>query len=102
MARITDLLAAGRTFSFEFFPPKDAEEQQLLTRTIADLQPLRPSFVSVTYRGGRGSRERTTHVVVDLLRTSELTPMRHLTCVAHPRSDPGDMISVCRAAGRAN
>src|SRR5207245_6744153 len=99
MARITDLLAAGRTFSFEFFPPKDAEEQQLLTRTIADLQPLRPSFVSVTYRGGRISRERTTRVVVDLLRTTELTPMPHLTCVAHPRSELGDIISAFRAAG---
>ncbi|TME34894.1 MAG: hypothetical protein E6I66_00515 [Chloroflexi bacterium] len=46
MARIVDLLATGQTFSFEFFPPKDNEEQQLLTRTIADLQPLKPSFVS--------------------------------------------------------
>src|SRR6266566_1762926 len=63
MDRITDLLAAGRTFSFEFFPPKNDEEQRLLTRTIADLQPLNPSFVSVTYRGGRVSRERTTRGV---------------------------------------
>jgi methylenetetrahydrofolate reductase (NADPH) len=62
MARITDLLAAGQTFSFEFFPPKDEAEQRLLTRTIADLQPLQPSYVSVTYRGGRISRERTTRV----------------------------------------
>src|SRR2546428_4139729 len=97
MARITDLLAAGRTFSFEFFPPKDAEEQQLLTRTIADLQPLRPSFVSVTYRGGRVSRERTTRVVVDLLRTTELTPMPHLTSLAPPRSELGGILRPFRA-----
>ena len=102
MARITDLLAAGQTFSFEFFPPKDAEEQQLLTRTIADLQPLKPSFVSVTYRGGRISRERTTRVVVDLLRTTALTPMPHLTCVAHPRGELGEIISAFRAAGLEN
>ena len=57
MARIIDLIAAGQTFSFEFFPPKDEDEQRLLTRTISDLQPLRPSFVSVTYRGGRVSRD---------------------------------------------
>src|SRR2546423_3947240 len=102
MARITDLLAAGRTISFEFFPPKDNEEQRLLTRTIADLQPLRPSFVSVTYRGGRISRERTTRVVVDLLRTTDLTPMPHLTCVAHPRFELGEIIGGCRAAGMEN
>jgi methylenetetrahydrofolate reductase (NADPH) len=102
MARITDLLAAGRTFSFEFFPPKDNEEQQLLTRAIADLQPLKPSFVSVTYRGGRISRERTTRVVVDLLNTTELTPMPHLTCVAHPRFELGEIIGGFRAAGLEN
>jgi methylenetetrahydrofolate reductase (NADPH) len=102
MARITDLLAAGRTFSFEFFPPKDSEEEELLTRTIADLQPLKPSFVSVTYRGGRISRERTTRVVIDLLRTTDLTPMPHLTCVAHPRFELGEIIGGFRAAGLEN
>lgn len=102
MARITDLLAAGQTFSFEFFPPKDEVEQRLLTKAIADLQPLRPSFVSVTYRGGRISRERTTRVVIDLLRTTELTPMPHLTCVAHPRFELGEIIGGFRAAGLEN
>jgi methylenetetrahydrofolate reductase (NADPH) len=102
MSRITDLLAAGRTISFEFFPPKDDEEQRVLTRTIADLQPLKPSFVSVTYRGGRISRERTTRVVIDLLRTTDLTPMPHLTCVAHPRFELGEIIGGFRAAGLEN
>ena len=49
MARITDLLAAGRTFSFEFFPPKTDAAQLSLGRTIAELEGLNPSFVSVTY-----------------------------------------------------
>jgi methylenetetrahydrofolate reductase (NADH) len=102
MARITDLLAAGQTFSFEFFPPKDEDEQRVLTRTISDLQPLRPSYVSVTYRGGRISRERTTRVVIDLLRTTDLTPMPHLTCVAHPRFELGEIIGGFRAAGLEN
>jgi methylenetetrahydrofolate reductase (NADPH) len=102
MARIIDLLAAGQTVSFEFFPPKDEVEQRLLTRTIADLQPLRPSFVSVTYRGGRISRERTTRVVIDLLKTTDLTPMPHLTCVAHSRFELGEVIGGFRAAGLEN
>src|SRR5256886_17556426 len=102
MARIVDLLATGQTFSFEFFPPKDKEEEQLLSRTIADLQPLKPSFVSVTYRGGRISRERTTRVVVNLLKTTDLTPMPHLTCVAHPRFELGEIIGGFRAAGLEN
>ena len=102
MDRITDLLAAGRTFSFEFFPPKNEDEQRLLTRTIADLQPLNPSFVSVTYRGGRVSRERTTRVVLDLIKNTDLTPMAHLTCVAHPRFELGEILGGFRALGVEN
>jgi methylenetetrahydrofolate reductase (NADPH) len=52
VTRIADLLAAGKTYSFEFFPPKNDAELKTLARTIAELQPLAPSFVSVTYRGG--------------------------------------------------
>jgi methylenetetrahydrofolate reductase (NADPH) len=102
MDRITELLAAGRTFSFEFFPPKNEDEQRLLTRTIADLQPLHPSFVSVTYRGGRVSRERTTNVVLDLIKRTDLTPMAHLTCVAHPRFELGEILGGFRALGVEN
>ena len=102
MARITDLLKAGRTFSFEFFPPRNDEEQARLTTTIGDLQPLQPDFVSVTYRGGRSSRERTTRVVIDILGTTQITPMPHLTCVAHPRFELGEIIGGFRAAGLEN
>lgn len=102
MQKITDLLAAGRTISFEFFPPKDEHEREVLTRTITELAPLRPSFVSVTYRGGRASRERTTHVVRDLLETTSLTPMAHLTCVAHTRFELGEIMGGFRALGLEN
>jgi len=89
MTLIKDLLARGRTYSFEFFPPRDDREQRLLTAAIRDLEPLQPSFVSVTYRGGAASRARTTGVVGDMLKTTSLLPMAHLTCVAHPRADVG-------------
>jgi methylenetetrahydrofolate reductase (NADPH) len=52
-AAIRDLIAAGgESYSFEFMPPKtDAEEQQLW-KAIRQLEPLRPTFVSVTYGAG--------------------------------------------------
>ena len=52
MTRIADLLAKGPTYSFEFFPPKNDAEQATLVKTLRTLEPLAPSFVSVTYRGG--------------------------------------------------
>jgi methylenetetrahydrofolate reductase (NADPH) len=92
VARIADLLGDGPTFSFEFFPPKTDEEQARLEATIKDLEPLHPSFVSVTYRGGRSSRERTTAVVLDILRTTSITAMPHLVCVAHSRGELTEIV----------
>jgi methylenetetrahydrofolate reductase (NADPH) len=48
MARIVDLLADRVTYSFEFFPPKNEAGWLSLGRTIAELEPLRPDYVSVT------------------------------------------------------
>ncbi len=102
MTRIADLLAAGRTFSFEFFPPKTDAEQATLARTLVELQPLEPSFVSVTYRGGRSSRQRTHDLVVGMLRTTTLTPMAHLICVAHTRLELAEILVDFRKAGVEN
>ncbi len=63
MALISDMLRQGATYSFEFFPPKNDAEQATLVRTLRELEPLAPSFVSVTYRGGRESRQRTHDLV---------------------------------------
>ena len=41
-----------RSFSFEFFPPKDAEGEEQLWRAITELEPYDPTFVSVTYGAG--------------------------------------------------
>ena len=102
MARIADLLAAGRTFSFEFFPPKTDAEQAALVRTLRGLEPLEPSFVSVTYRGGRSSRVRTVGLVAGMLTTTSLTPMAHLICVAHTRLELAEILVDLRRAGVEN
>jgi methylenetetrahydrofolate reductase (NADPH) len=71
------------TFSFEFFPPKTDEASQELFRTIASLQELKPSFVSVTYGAGGSTRERTHDLVCRIQRETDLTAVSHLTCVCH-------------------
>lgn len=102
MARIADLLAAGRTFSFEFFPPKSDAEQATLTRTLHELEPLEPSFVSVTYRGGPVSRRRTFDLVTGMLHVTTLLPMAHLTCVGHTRLELAEILLDYRKAGIEN
>ncbi len=102
MARIAEALASGRTYSFEFFPPKDDAEHARLVKTLMELQPLGPSFVSVTYRGGRSSRQRTHDLVVGMLRTTTLNPMAHLICAAHTRLELAEILVEFRKAGVEN
>jgi methylenetetrahydrofolate reductase (NADPH) len=102
MAYIADLLAAGRTFSFEFFPPKTDTELATLSTTLHELQPLEPSFVSVTYRGGAESRRRTFDLVQGMLHTTRLVPMAHLICVAHTRLELAEILVNCRRSGVQN
>lgn len=102
MTKIADLLAKGPTYSFEFFPPKSDEEQATLARTLRDLEPLDPSFVSVTYRGGRSSRQRTYDLVTGMLHATSLNPMAHLVCVAHSRLELAEILVSFRKAGVEN
>lgn len=75
------------TFSFEFFPPKTDTAWEQLFHTIADLMPLSPSWVSVTYGAGGTTRENTHRLVVRLNKQTDLTVVSHLTCVASTRED---------------
>ncbi len=100
--RIDHLLAAGPTRSFEFFPPKSDEELATLTSTLHDLEKLAPSFVSVTYRGGRASRQRTFDLVTAIQRDGRLVTMAHLICVGHGRDEMREILEDYRAAGVEN
>jgi methylenetetrahydrofolate reductase (NADPH) len=78
--------------SFEFFPPKTEAMEETLWRSIRRLQPLHPSFVSVTYGAGGSTRERTHATVARVLKETHLTPAAHLTCVAATRAEVDEVI----------
>lgn len=98
---IHELLAAGPTRSFEYFPPKSDEETTVLTATLHELASLHPSFVSVTYRGGRESRQRTYDLVATIERENT-TAMAHLICVGHTRAEMREILGNYLDAGVQN
>lgn len=102
MARIDELLAAGRTFSFEFGPPRTEEAARTLEKTLVELEPLEPSFVSVTYGAGGSTRAQTAQIVAHIARDTSMTPMPHLTCVAHRRAEITEILDGYRAEGLDN
>jgi methylenetetrahydrofolate reductase (NADPH) len=86
--RIPELYARGRpVFSFEFFPPKTDAGYRSLFRTIADLMPLEPGFVSVTCGAGGSTRRKTADLVSRIQRETRLTAMAHVTCTGQTAED---------------
>jgi len=85
---IKDIFAKHHTtFSFEFMPPKTDQAAQQLYATIAELEPLRPAFVSVTYGAGGSTRQFTHDLVVRLKEQTSCDPIPHLTCVCHQEAE---------------
>jgi methylenetetrahydrofolate reductase (NADPH) len=86
--RIRELLSTGRpSFSFEFFPPKDAEGFARLREALASLRELRPTYVSVTYGAAGETRRWTIELVTSLRAVYGLEAMAHVTCVDASRAE---------------
>ncbi len=100
--RIDDLLRAGTTLSFEYFPPKTPEGEEAFAAAYDDLAQLQPDFTSVTY-GALGSTRTQTEALVNRLNAEHPFPtMPHLTCIGHTRDELTQLITSYRDAGVEN
>lgn len=87
------------TYSFEFFPPKDDEGEQVLWRTLGELESLQPTFVSVTYGAGGTSQERTVRITEQISSRTAMRPVGHLTLVAQSRDELESVLKQYASAG---
>jgi methylenetetrahydrofolate reductase (NADPH) len=92
MAKIGDLLTAGRTLSFEFFPPKTPEGVRSLHAVIDELATFAPAFVSVTYGAGGSTKHNTRDIVLDVNRRQSFPAMPHLTCMSHTKAEVVELL----------
>ncbi len=100
---IRDIFAQhSTTFSFEFFPPKTDKAAERLYETIRQLEPLKPSFTSVTYGAGGSTRERTHDLVMRIHRQTTLDPIPHLTCVCSKEQEIRSILERYAEAGISN
>lgn len=100
---ISDILKKDKVhFSFEFFPPKTVEASRTLFKTISELSPIQPSFVSVTYGVGGSTSELTHNLVIRLKKDTSLNVVAHLTAVGTSREGIKSQLESYTAAGIRN
>lgn len=87
------------TYSFEFFPPKDAEGEAKLWRAIDSLESIAPDFISVTYGAGGSTRDRTIRITSEIKVHTKIPTVAHLTCVGSTRDELVEILGKYREAG---
>ncbi|MHB8419368.1 MAG: methylenetetrahydrofolate reductase [NAD(P)H] [Myxococcales bacterium] len=98
LTRVTD----APCFSFEFFPPKSEGGVAELFHTLAELSPLQPAFVSVTYGAGGATRERTVDLVTRIKAETGIEAMAHLACLGHSEAEIAALLDRLASAGVEN
>lgn len=101
---IRDLLKPGRppTLSVEIMPPRTPSAESSMESLLNTLYEGPLSFVSVTYGAGGSTRDRTRTLVERLVADNEITPMSHLTCIAHTKTEVREMLVQYRDFGLKN
>jgi methylenetetrahydrofolate reductase (NADPH) len=91
-------MAAERTYSFEFFPPKTPEGMAKLRETRKQLAQLGPKFFSVTFGAGGSTKDRTLETVLEIrAEGSEAAP--HLSCISSTREEIRTILAQYREHG---
>ena len=100
---MTNVSDGGKpTFSFEFFPPKDAEGEARLWSAIESLESIAPDFISVTYGAGGSTRDRTIRITSEITAHTKIPTVAHLTCVGSTREELIEILGKYREAGIHN
>ncbi|ABF14238.1 methylenetetrahydrofolate reductase [Candidatus Palibaumannia cicadellinicola] len=69
------------TVSFEFFPPRSSDMEQMFWQSIQRLSQLKPSFISVTYGANSGEHQNTYSLIKEINKRTGLVAVPHLTCI---------------------
>jgi len=85
--------------SFELFPPKTAESEAAMWRTVAELMAFEPALVTCTYGAGGSTRGTTLDVLRGLKARHDVPVASHLTCVGSSIDELRDYLREAIAVG---
>jgi len=87
-----------KSFSFEYFPPRDDEARVKLRETTRELASLKPKFFSVTFGAGGSTRDGTFEMV-QALRDAGHKAAPHISGICTTRTEIRDLLARYRAIG---
>ena len=96
------MLQEGRTISFEFFPPRNADGIPGVLDTVNELTAYCPDFISVTYGAGGSTRHFTEEITVSAKQSAGVEVMAHLTCAGQTIQELDDVLQRLDDAGIEN
>jgi methylenetetrahydrofolate reductase (NADPH) len=100
--RIKDVYSRGFGLSFEIFPPKTAQGDELLFEHLEKLSVHRPAFVSCTYGAGGSTRTRTVEICRTLQDRFGQVATAHFTCVGATQAELLEWLTEVHSYGIRN
>ncbi len=85
--------------SFEFFPPRTAEQKLILESTWQKLAPLNPEYLSVTFGAGGSTLEATRDAVEALAAKTTVPVAPHISCMAQTEQMLHGILTSYRESG---
>ena len=85
--------------SFEFFPPRTRQAEQVLRATVARLECLRPDFFSVTFGAGGSTRGKTLETARSISAASGIEAAPHISCIGSTEAELKDILQTYRQHG---
>ncbi len=90
------------SLSFEVFPPKTDDAFSGVKAATEEISALSPSFISVTYGAGGGTRAYTLEVAKNIKNACGVETLAHLTCVGSTRESIRERLIAMKDAGIEN
>ena len=99
---VAQIMEKRSAFSFEVFPPKTSETFENVRAATEEIARIQPDFMSVTYGAGGSTARYTLEICKNLLDSSGVTPLAHLTCVDSTKENVLRSLDELKAAGIEN
>jgi len=85
--------------SFEFFPPKNREQDESYRASRDRLVALGPGYMSVTFGAGGSTRSRTRDTALDIQAQTGIEAAPHISCMSEDTAGIQELLEAYLAAG---